>query len=144
MSSAAVPQLLLTVVALSFGVVATAADLNATHACNPRWTGHARFHVVWQCGTHITVCAAVLALVWVPSPCSRAAMLLAAALCAGVLLSFFLAAAARRLYGGQLSDGNGYRPLRCRIGRRQWSVDLNVLLFSFAAAVLAAAVAYTL
>lgn len=42
-------QLLLTISALEFfGPIAR--DFNATHAWNPTWVGHARFHLVWLLG----------------------------------------------------------------------------------------------
>ena len=30
------------------GLATVAIDLNRTHATNPDWPGHARFHLVWQ------------------------------------------------------------------------------------------------
>jgi hypothetical protein len=41
-------RLLLSLVTLGYGLVTVKADFNKTHATNPLWTGHARFHVVWQ------------------------------------------------------------------------------------------------
>ncbi|MBO6906311.1 MAG: hypothetical protein JJ865_15270, partial [Parvibaculum sp.] len=43
-----VPRLLFTVVAVMISVGPIVADFNKTHATNPLWTPHARFHVVWQ------------------------------------------------------------------------------------------------
>ena len=41
-------RILLTLAALAFSAITVVADLNKTHAANPLWTPHARFHVVWQ------------------------------------------------------------------------------------------------
>ena len=41
-------KILLTIATLGYGLVTIKADFNATHATNPLWTPHARFHVVWQ------------------------------------------------------------------------------------------------
>jgi hypothetical protein len=41
-------RILLTVVTAGYAVAPLIADLNSTHATNPLWTPHARFHVVWQ------------------------------------------------------------------------------------------------
>ena len=43
-----IPNILITLVALATGLAPMRADFNATHATNPLWTPHARFHVVWQ------------------------------------------------------------------------------------------------
>lgn len=133
-------RLLLTAVAASFGVIGAGADLNRTHARNPLWTGHARFHVVWQTATHIALGAAVLAILWTPVVPIRTALLLASTVCTVVLVSFFGAMATMRFYGGRLNDSNGYAPLRRAVGTRTLSVDLNVLLFSTATAALVVAV----
>ena len=40
------------------------ADFNRTHATNPMWPPHARFHVVWQVLMQMGVSLVVLALIW--------------------------------------------------------------------------------
>ena len=40
--------MLLALVTLGYGFVTILADFNKTHATNPKWTPHARFHVVWH------------------------------------------------------------------------------------------------
>ena len=108
---------------LMYGVIPLFADLNRTHATNPAWTAHARFHVVTQVLTTTAVAAISLWLLWSPAIERSLGICLAAA------LSFFLSAALRRFYGGALSDAEGgiekYR-----------SVDLNLLNFGSAAVLL--------
>ena len=50
-------KILVTLVAVATGLGPMRADFNATHATNPLWTPHARFHVVWQ-----VLCQAGIAL----------------------------------------------------------------------------------
>ncbi|OLR92018.1 hypothetical protein BJP25_23845 [Actinokineospora bangkokensis] len=126
---------------VSFAVVAAAADLNRTHATNPRWVGHARFHVVWQVITHIGVGLLALVLTWAPVGDLRVRLAVAMAIAGVVLGGFFLSAATMRCYDGELADPNGYRPLTARVGGRRVVVDKNVLLFLGGSAPLVAALA---
>ena len=43
-----VARILFTVMTAGYAIATIFADFNAKHATNPKWTGHARFHVVWQ------------------------------------------------------------------------------------------------
>jgi hypothetical protein len=43
-----IARLLFSLVTIGWGVLTVVADFNKTHATNPAWTPHARFHVVWQ------------------------------------------------------------------------------------------------
>ncbi|MBY6364609.1 DUF6640 family protein [Rhodococcoides corynebacterioides] len=132
-------QVLVTISVLSFAAVASAADLNHTHATNPRWVPHARFHVVWQVFTHIGIGALALVLVWVPLGPVGVRVWIAIGICAVVIAGFFLAWASMRVYDGQLSDPNGYRPAIARLGKVRVTLDQNVLLFCAGSALLMAA-----
>ena len=59
-------KILLTIVTLGYSLIPALADLNKTHATNPRWTGHARFHCVWQVVSYIILAIAMLAIIWFP------------------------------------------------------------------------------
>lgn len=53
-------ETLLTVVTLGYSLIPALADFNKTHATNPKWLPHARYHVIWQVMTY--VCMALIAL----------------------------------------------------------------------------------
>ncbi|MBY6348996.1 DUF6640 family protein [Rhodococcoides corynebacterioides] len=123
-------QVLFTISILSFALVAAAADLNRTHATNPVWVPHARFHVVWQVATHIGAGLLALVVLWAPVASLPARFAIAGAIAGVVLVGFFVTAATMPLYGGELADSNGYRPLTLDIAGRTRTFDQNVLLFA--------------
>ena len=45
-------RILFTLTTLGWSRGTVIADFNKTHATNPQWTGHARFHVVWQISSY--------------------------------------------------------------------------------------------
>jgi hypothetical protein len=56
-------RILLTLVTLGYGLATVFADFNKTHATNPQWTPHARFHVVWQICSYVGFVLLALALI---------------------------------------------------------------------------------
>ena len=100
-------------------------DINRTHATNPLWTGHARFHVVWQSSTVVFLSAVELLLIWL-MPRSDSRFYLAALLAALSPMGFLAAWVSRRLFAGTLSDPNGIPPARLRIFGADRYVDLNL------------------
>jgi hypothetical protein len=42
-----VARILFTLMTAGYAALTVIADFNKTHATNPEWTPHARFHVVW-------------------------------------------------------------------------------------------------
>ena len=110
---------------VQYGAVPLLADLNSTHAKNPRWTSHARFHVVTQALTGAAVAALALYALWAPGIDRSAGVCLAATLSFCVLGAFFASAACRSLYGGTLSDPMGGIP-------KAGNIDLNLLNFGVA------------
>jgi hypothetical protein len=135
-----IARVLLTIVTVGYGFVTILADFNATHATNPRWTPHARFHVVWQITSYTGFALLALVLVWAPGPYLYERLLLAGAFGAIVFGGFFVALVAMQLYGGRTHDDNGVTPLVVRIGAVSPQLDVNVSAFSLLSAVLAAAV----
>jgi hypothetical protein len=59
-----IARVLLTLNALGYSLVPVFADFNKTHATNPLWTPHARFHVVWQVTSYCGIGLIALALIW--------------------------------------------------------------------------------
>lgn len=125
-----VARLLLTLTTVGYGFFTIRADFNATHATNPKWTPHARFHVVWQILSYAALGLLALALIWVPGPFQVERLYIAASIAALIYGAFFGAFLAMPLYGGRAYDDNGYLPFRAPLpGRERWW-DLNVAGFS--------------
>lgn len=122
---------LLARVGLSFltavqGIATVAIDLNRTHATNPLWTGHARFHVVWQSFTVVLLSLFGLLLIWYQGPLQAERFYLSALLAALSPLGFISALMSRKLFGGTLSDPNGIGSLKAKSLGFIRSIDLNL------------------
>ncbi len=102
-------------------------DLNRTHATNPLWVRHARFHVVWQTLTMVLLAMIEVALIWGGWVDAERGFYLAAMLAAVSPAAFLLSFAGRAWFGGALSDANGIRPLRMAVGGRTLLVDMNLV-----------------
>jgi hypothetical protein len=140
MTAAFVARLIVTAIAGGQGTMPVFIDLNRTHATNPLWTGHARFHLVQQVFTLLPAAAIELALLWCPGAAFHARFYLAALLTATSLAGFLVAVLTRPLYGGRLHDPNGMQPFRLRIGSRLMVFDLNVPIVVSASVLLVGAV----
>jgi hypothetical protein len=122
--------LLVTMVACATAIGPMFADFNKTHATNPLWTPHARFHVVWQVLCQAGVAGFILYIVWVAE--FEGHLLLAALMNFNWGLSFFLTLLNMKRFQGTLSDVNGIPPFKFNIGGRIRKVDTNL----FAATIL--------
>jgi hypothetical protein len=123
---------MLTGIAVTQGVATLLIDLGRTHATNPRWTGHARFHLVWQVSNLSLFAIVETALIWWRGPYSSERFYLAAVLTCISMLGFFAALASRKLYGGTLYDENGILPLRIRLKGRLVQLEMNTVVVAFA------------
>jgi hypothetical protein len=113
---------LMSISIVQYGVIPLLADLNATHACNPRWPLHARFHVVTQVLTSTAIAALAMYLLWATNIHQPTGICIATMLSSCVLGAFFISAAFKSLYGGALSDAvDGIAPVA--------GVDLNAVNF---------------
>jgi hypothetical protein len=121
------------------GAGTIALDLNRTHAANPLWLHHARFHVVWQAATTAALAVVELTLLFAFGPLTAHRFYLALVLAALPASGFFAALVTRGIYGGALSDPNGIPPLTIRRGKKTLRVDLN-LVVEIAAVILLAGV----
>jgi hypothetical protein len=119
---------LLTLSTLGYSLILVFADFNRTHATNPLWTGHARFHVVWQVLSNCGVALIVLGLIWTAGPIAK--LWLGAAFAMVMYAAFFATAFAMKLFGGALLDVNGVPPITTlNVGGKPLQVDANVTVF---------------
>jgi hypothetical protein len=118
-------------VALSFlsavqAIATVAIDFNRTHATNPLWPGHARFHLVWQACTVVLLSVVGLVLIWHRGPNEAERFYLALLLASLSPFGFMTAFSSRRLFTGTLSDPNGIRPAGLRLFGSLRTFDLNL------------------
>lgn len=130
-------RILLTLVTLGYGFVTILADFNNTHATNPKWTPHARFHVVWQINSYIGFGILALLLLWWPGAYAIERLVLVAIMAAIVYAAFFAALFAMPVYGGAVYDDNGYQPFAAPVPiiAKRW--DVNITAFCVQAVLLA-------
>ena len=131
-----IARILLSLTALGYGLATIKADFNKTHATNPAWTGHARFHVVWQILSYSGVGIIALALIWLEGPLATERLYLAAALGLAIYGAFFVAVFVRPMFSGTLYDDNGYLPFKPPIGPSHWRWDVNVTAFTILSTIL--------
>jgi hypothetical protein len=136
MSSPFLARLMVTAVAAGQGITPLFIDLNRTHATNPLWTGHARFHVVQQAFWYPAAAMAEIAMLWLILPGTRSLFYLATLLTALPIAAFLIAVFTRSAYDGTLHDPNGVRPARIRIGREIREIEINIVLIIAGAVVL--------
>jgi hypothetical protein len=134
-------KILLTFATFGYSAIPTYFDSNSTHATNPGWDTHARFHVVWQVSSYVYLAALALCLIWTAGT-DTWPLWIAAIIAAGAYGGFWTAVASRPVYGGTLvSLVNPVPPFIWSIGGRTYATDANVTIFTPAVAVLAAAAA---
>ncbi|MBI3435383.1 MAG: hypothetical protein HY056_09950 [Proteobacteria bacterium] len=134
-------RVLLTLNTLGYSLGPAIADFNRTHATNPLWTPHARFHVVWQVTSYLGVGILALGLIWVGGASAPQRLWLAAALAVAIYASFYLTLFLMPRYGGGVADVNGVAPLATlNIGGRAVALDTNVSVFTLQVAVLVFAI----
>lgn len=126
-----VPRILMTITAIALAVGPAIADFNKTHATNPLWPPHARFHVVWQVTTNSSLCLLMLYILWTPLVEQYNLQLVLVAMVQGAILApLYSTIASMGLFGGALKDVNGIRPFKFNIGGKIHLLDTNVVGFS--------------
>ena len=108
-------------------IASVAIDFSRTHATNPLWVGHARFHVVWQSSTVVFLSVVELFLVWVLGPNHAERFYLAAVLAGLSPMGFLSAFLSRKLFAGTLSDPNGIPPAHIKLFGAVRSIDINLV-----------------
>lgn len=123
-------KILLTLLTLAYSVIPTRYDLTETHATNPSWTPHARWHVVWQVASYDFIALISLVLIWTAGDDTAqlwVPMLLAMA-CFGGFWTAFLT---KHIYGGTAMDEvNGVPEYHWNILGRKFTTDRNITQFT--------------
>lgn len=119
-----IATLLVTLVAVATAIGPMFADFNKTHATNPLWPPHARFHVVWQVLCQAGVSVAILYILWIADFDGH--LLLAALINFNWGLTFFLTLFNMKRFEGSLADVNGIPPFKFNIGGQIRKVDTNL------------------
>ena len=119
-----ISKVLLTPLLLGFAIITPLIDFNESHATNPLWTGHARFHLVWQVLALTVTGIIIILLLWVFPSFSN--LLISIALLYMWIICFLAAWAAIPLYDGKLNDINGVPPTHMKFFGKEYEVDRNV------------------
>lgn len=133
-----IARILLTLATAGYAFATILADFNRTHATNPQWTPHARFHVVWQISSYAGFGLLALALIWWPGPLAIERLYLVAAMATIIYAAFFVALLAMPIYGGAAYDNNGYLPFKAPVPVVAKLWDVNITIFSVLAVILLA------
>jgi hypothetical protein len=120
-----IAKLLLTLATLGYSLGTIIADFNKTHATNPVWTPHARFHVVWQVLSYVGLAVVSLILLWAPGPAEIARLYLVCGITFVVFASFYATWIAMPMYGGTNFDANGYPPKPVTFAGKVVMLDAN-------------------
>ncbi|MEM9561744.1 MAG: DUF6640 family protein [Actinomycetota bacterium] len=120
------PRLLITLMALAIAVGPMVADFNRTHATNPLWPPHARFHVVWQVLIQTGSSILALVLLWRDSEDYVFHLYLAGAIIYVWIVTFYATLASMRMFDGALRDVNGIEPFRFNVPGRVLEIDTNL------------------
>ena len=131
-------KILLTIASLGYSAIPFAFDSNKTHWFNPSWTGHGRFHCVWQVMSYVYLGILALALIWTAGD-AKWPIWIAAALALCTYGGFWTAVLMRPIYKGELVDEvNGVPPFMIPV---LGECDANVTLFTSAVMILGAGAA---
>ena len=123
-----ISKILLTLICIGFGTITPLIDFNESHATNPLWTGHARFHLVWQVSAMILTAILSLALLWFYFSTFNVFIVLS--LNYLWIISFFMTVLSMKLYDGELNDINGVPPVSTQIFGFKFEIDRNVQAIS--------------
>jgi hypothetical protein len=132
-------KVLLSLATLGYSAIPGFFDTNNTHATNPSWTGHARYHVVWQVSSYVYIAVLMLYLIWTAGTDTWPLWIVT--ITAGCVYGgFWTALVLRPVYGGLLVDKvNGVPPFNWNLFGLKFQTDANVSLFTPAVILVVAA-----
>ena len=119
-----ISKILLTMICFGFATITPLIDFNESHATNPLWTGHARFHLVWQVNAMIVT--AILSLIMLWAFYSLKFHLIVILLNYLWIFSFYSTVLGIRLFDGELNDINGVPPVFINIFGKTFEIDRNI------------------
>ncbi len=119
-----ISKVLLTLLLLGFAIITPLIDFNESHATNPLWTGHARFHLVWQVNAMIITAILSIALLWFFYSVTN--HLIVILLIYLWIFSFYATVFGLKLFDGELNDINGVPPVLIKIRGREYEIDRNI------------------
>ena len=119
-----ISKVLLTLISVGFGTLTPLIDFNESHATNPLWTGHARFHLVWQVNAMIITALLSISLLWFFYSITN--HLIVILLNYLWVFSFYATVFGLRLFDGELNDINGVPPVFIKILGREYEIDRNI------------------
>ena len=128
LDSSFVVLIILSFISIGFGTITPLIDFNESHATNPLWTGHARFHLVWQVSAMILTAILSLVLLWFYFSSFNVFIVLS--LNYLWIFSFFISVFSMKLYDGKLNDINGVPSIRIKIFGLKFEIDRNVQAIS--------------
>ncbi len=123
-----ISKVLLTLISFGFALITPLIDFNESHATNPLWTGHARFHLVWQVNAMILSSFLSLYLIWFVGDLYSLGLVF----CIIYLwvIAFAVTMVSMPLYDGELNDINGVPPIRNTFFGKTIEIDRNVQAIS--------------
>lgn len=111
-----------------YGFIPLFADLGKTHATNPLWISHARFHVVWQIIILLFLAIAGLYFLWFSDATQAYSINLAFLFGLIVLGGFLLNVLVCHLYKGTLSDPNGVPPVFGKVDANLFGFTIGLVI----------------
>jgi len=119
-----ISKVLLTLICIGLGTLTPLIDFNESHATNPLWTGHARFHLVWQVNAMIITALLSIFLLWFFYSITN--HLIVILLNFLWVLSFYATVFGLKLFDGELNDINGVPPVLIKLLGREFEIDRNI------------------
>ena len=123
-----ISKVLLTPLLLGFAIITPLIDFNESHATNPLWTGHARFHLVWQVNAMILSSFLSLYLLWITG--DSLSLRLVYCIIYLWIIAFALTLFSMSLFDGELNDINGVPPIKQKLFGKNLVIDRNVQAIS--------------